>query len=417
MKTIWIVDHYSSEPKYGGYTRQYDFAKELDRRGYRVVIISSSFSHFSHTYFSNQKITISKFCPNAYYVYLKTSSYEINSGMGRAKSMISFLLMVLSYEKIIAEKLGKPNVVTGCSVHPLSWVAAYRISQKYKARYCIEIRDLWPYALVACGDKSKYDPMVIFFGILEKWACKKASKIIYSMSQGDMYFKNKLGVPAEKLVCIGQPIDCDRYDKNTNNFEQLPSEIKNFVEGGFICTFSGYYMAYEGVYVMLEACKLLKLRKIPVKMVFVGSGKEKEGMKQYVKRHDLENHVLIWDRIPKETVPALQHSSNVCVAHLDEPGHPEVFKYGMSKIKVSEYLYSGAVVLFGFRNSQDPAISKGGAIQFEPFNSTDLANALESVVKMDESTRNEYGRKSRAYTRQCHSVNKLTDVLEKALFQ
>ena len=44
MKTIWIIDHYSSEPKYGGIQRQFDFANELSKRGYRTIIISSSFS-------------------------------------------------------------------------------------------------------------------------------------------------------------------------------------------------------------------------------------------------------------------------------------------------------------------------------------------------------------------------------------
>ena len=37
MKTVWIIDHYSSEPKHGGISRQYDFALELSRKGYNVV--------------------------------------------------------------------------------------------------------------------------------------------------------------------------------------------------------------------------------------------------------------------------------------------------------------------------------------------------------------------------------------------
>lgn len=43
MKTIWIIDHYSSEPQYGGISRQYDFACELSKRGYNAVVISSAF--------------------------------------------------------------------------------------------------------------------------------------------------------------------------------------------------------------------------------------------------------------------------------------------------------------------------------------------------------------------------------------
>ena len=74
MKTIWIIDHYSSEPKYGGISRQYDFAKELGKRGYRVVVISSSFCHFTHSYFSEKRVFITRPGKNIFYVYLRTGS-------------------------------------------------------------------------------------------------------------------------------------------------------------------------------------------------------------------------------------------------------------------------------------------------------------------------------------------------------
>ena len=40
MKNIWIIDHYSSEPQYGGISRQYDFAMELAKRDYNVVVLA-----------------------------------------------------------------------------------------------------------------------------------------------------------------------------------------------------------------------------------------------------------------------------------------------------------------------------------------------------------------------------------------
>lgn len=176
-------------------------------------------------------------------------------------------------------------------------------------------------------------------------------------------------------------------------------------------------MKYEGVYVILQACSILVRKNIPIKMVFVGSGEEYEGMFQYVKEYHLEKNVLIYGRIPKETVPALQRRGDICIAHLDEPGHPGVFQYGVSKIKVSEYLYSGSVVLFGFRNANEPAIKLGGAIQFTPFDADDLARKIEDVIKMDKSSRTTYGKHGQEYTRQYHSVEKLTDTLESVFFK
>lgn len=90
MKTIWIIDHYSSEPKYGGIQRQFDFANELSDRGYKTIIVSSAFSHYTHSYISEKKIHFSRFAKNSCYAYVHTQSYEKNEGLDRVRNMFSF---------------------------------------------------------------------------------------------------------------------------------------------------------------------------------------------------------------------------------------------------------------------------------------------------------------------------------------
>ncbi|MBQ7955055.1 MAG: glycosyltransferase family 4 protein [Lachnospiraceae bacterium] len=415
MKTIWIIDHYSSEPKYGGISRQYDFARELGKRGYNVVIIASSFSHFTHSYISEENVFLSEVSPNVHYAYLKTISYQNNNGLQRAKSMFDFLFKVLKYEKKLVQKFGKPDVVTGCSIHPLAWVAAYRISRKYKICFCVEVRDFWPRIWTVAGEKRKYDPMVLFFGAIQKWAYKKADRIIYSMYHGEKYICGELGFSQEKTFWIGQPMDCERFDNNAQKCELLPKEIKEFIADSFVCSFAGYYMTYEGVYVMLEAAGILKERNIPIKMVFIGSGQEKQGMLDYVEENNLDN-VLVYDRIAKELVPALLSKSDVCMAHLEVEGHKEVYKYGVSKNKVTEYLYSGACTLYGFLYKDDAVATSGAGYVFEPYDAKDLAEKIEMIYTMEKKERCVYGQKGREYIRRHHSVEVIVDQLLNVLF-
>lgn len=416
MQTIWIIDHYSSEPKYGGISRQYDFARELGMRGYRVVVISSSFCHFTHRYISKKNIKISQLAKNIHYVYIKTSSYYSNKGIGRARSMISFLIKVLRYEAIIAKKYGNPDVVTGCSVHPLAWLAAYHIAKKYNIRFIAEVRDFWPQIWIASGIKKPMNPMVLFFGAIQKWVYKHADRIIYSLNHGDRYLCDELGVPKNKIFLIGQPMDCKRFDTNKEKLYLLPPQIYNFISNGFICSFAGYYMAYEGVYVMLEALRILESRDLPVKMVFVGSGQEKEGMLNYIKENKLQN-ALIYDRIPKEVIPVLISCSDVCMAHLAVQGHKEVYQYGVSKNKINEYLYSGACTLYGSFYHDDEVSESGGGIVFEPYKASDLADKIEQVYYMTEEERRQYGIRGREYIKNNHSVEILADKMLKVLFQ
>lgn len=416
MKTIWIIDHYSSEPKYGGIARQYDFAKELSKRNYNVVVIASSFSHFTHSYISEEDMYISKIADNAHYVYLKTTSYQKNNSLSRFKNIYSFERAVKKHREKIVDRFGKPDVINGCSVHPLAWVAAQKASKKYNSRLVVEVRDLWPEIWIASNDKPKYHPMVLFFGALEKWAYKKADRIIYSMQNGDKYINGKLGFPKDKMYLIGQPMDTERFDLYKIEKQNLvPQNIQNFMKDSFVATFAGYYMEYEGVLTMLEAAKILKDRNIPAKFVFVGSGEELENMKNYAEKHNLDN-ILIGDRISKESIPALLYNSDICLAHLAIKGNEKAYQYGVSKNKVNEYLYSGACTLYGFHDKNDPVATSGGGYMIEPFNAHDFADKIEFLYKLDMESLNKHGVNGREYIKATHRVEILVDKLEKVFF-
>lgn len=414
-KTIWIIDHYSSEPEYGGISRQYDFARELDRRGYRVIIFASGFSHFTYSYISNKQVFITKPFSHVRYIYLKTSSYKENKGSSRALNMVSFLWQVLRYESVAEKCYGKPDVVVGCSVHPLAWIAAYRISKKYNIRFVAEIRDFWPQVWIMSGDIKPLHPRAVFFEILEKWMFGHADRIIYSQYHGDRYICDEKGFPRNRTSLIGQVMDCERFDKNKKRLELLPENIRRFLEDGFICGFTGYYVKYNGVYTMLEAMKILQDRKLPVKMVFAGNGEEKESMLKYVKDYHLYN-VLITDRIAREAVPALISRCDVCIAQAEREGKPDVYKYGVSLLKMNEYLYAGTCILFGFRFKDNEVTESGAGLLYKPYQALDLADKIQYLYELNDAERKKYGEHAREYYKKNHSVKVLTDKLLEMLF-
>ena len=411
MKTIWIIDHYSSEPKFGGIQRQFDFANELSRRGYKTVIVSSAFSHYTHTYISTEQCHISKFADNAYYAYVHTASYETNGGLGRVKNMFSFRSSVLRNYRAIEHKLGKPDVVIGASVHPLAWLAAEKIAKHYRVKFIAEVRDLWPEMWLLNGEKGKLDPMVIFFGTIEKWAYRKADKIIYSMLYGDKYICGKLGFPKSKVALIGQPMDCERFDRNEiEKAAEVPDEIKTFVVDSFTCVFTGYFMEYEGVHVMLKAAKEFHDKGVPIKFLFIGSGKEEEKMRKYASENKLDN-VLIHGRISKELIPAILRSCDICLAHCATEGKEESFKYGISKNKVNEYLYSGNPVIYGRDDPMDPVAKYGGGYVIKPFKPDEFVARIQEIYDMKPEERDKFGENGKKYIIEHHRVDSLVDKL------
>jgi len=412
-KTIWIVDHYSSEPKYGGISRQYDFAKELGKRGYNVIIFSSGFSHYTHTYISEEPVFISKAFQHVRYVYVKTHSYGENNGKDRALNMFSFMVQVLRFAPQIAKKYGKPDVVEGASVHPLAWIAAYKMAKKYKVRFVAEVRDFWPQIWIDSEEKKPTDPMCLFFRAIERFTYMHADHIIYSLYHGDRYLCDEKGIPKNKVTLIGHPMDCERYDENRERFEELPDTIKQFVSEEFICAYTGYYVEYEGVNVMLEAAKILQEKGLPIRMIFVGSGEEKDRMVQYVNDHKLKN-VLIADWINRDLVPALLSRSDICIAHCDR-GKEKVYRHGISMNKINDYLYSGACILFGFRYNDNEVVESKAGLQFEPYNPVDLAEKTIKIYEMTREQRMRFGENGKLQTRKNHDVKNLADKLIKTM--
>lgn len=405
---IWILDHYSSEPKYGGISRQYDFAKEFSRRGIKVTVISSAFSHYSHEYITDEECLYSQIDDNAWYAYIHTTKYQNNGGISRIWNTFSYVYYVWKNFKSIAEKLGKPDVVVGSSVHPFTWLVANHIARKYSVKFIVEVRDLWPANQIDDEGMSPYHPMAITLGILEKWAYGKASKIIYSMPKGWTYICGKLGIPQGKTMWIPQPMDCERFDKNATRYDELDNELKAFVGDDFVCVFTGYYMEYEGVLEMLQAAKIIKDKGLDIKFVFLGSGAEKEHMLEYKHNNSLDN-VYIGGRISKELVPAILRRAQICMAHLAVRDNPKSYQYDVSKNKLSEYMYSDSCVIFGTYIENQFVKTSGAGYTIEPFSAEAFANTIEKIYAMDEITRAEFGQNGRKYINENARVEKLVE--------
>lgn len=403
-KTLWIIDHYSSEPQYGGYTRQYNLAKGIARSGINVVVISSTFSHFRHEYISEENMFTTEIERKIHFVYLKTSCYKNHVSAKRFLGMIDFVVQIMKYKLIIAQKFGAPDWVVASSPHIFDWIAGELVGKEFKAKFNIEIRDFWPLELRRKNDSIVRKVLYCFFDYLETRAFTKAEHIICTVPYGQAYCTdfNKPGI--EKFVFIGHPLDCKNYDKLAlKNWEVLPKDLKNFIKDSFYCVFSGYYMKYEGVYEILKAAQQLP----HIKFVFVGNGEEESGMRNFVSKNNLIN-VFIGNRIDKNYVPALLSHSNVCLAYLFQSDNPQMFKYGISKNKVNEYLYSGAVTIMGLTGKKNEIVDSGGGYTFEPSNN-DFPDLINKVYNMKPEERMKMGESSRKYMLKEHNIDTIAN--------
>ena len=67
----------------------------------------------------------------------------------------------------------------------------YYTAKNLNATYIVEILDLWPQTFVDLGIFSKWNPILFFSFLAEKWLYKKANKLIFSMEGGKDYIIEK----------------------------------------------------------------------------------------------------------------------------------------------------------------------------------------------------------------------------------
>ena len=166
---------------------------------------------------------------------------------------------------------------------------------------------------------------------------------------------------------------------------------------------------------MLEAAKITKERGYPIKYLFVGSGDEQNGMQKYVQDNDLQN-VLVGGRISKEAIPVILRSADICLAHCSTKGHEQAYKYGISKNKVNEYMYSKGCVIYGRDDVNDPVASSGAGYVIKPYSSKEFADKIETIYNMNDKEREKFGKNGAKYVIENHRVdilvNKLLNVYE-----
>ncbi len=415
MGTLWICDHYNTEPEHGGYARQYHFARALAARGHKVVVIVSSFMHPTHQYLFDEPLHLSAAGEGVTFAYVRTSAYQSKDGAKRFLNMLSYVRAVGKHAAAIAAVYGKPDTVLGCSVHPFAWVAAYRAARRYRARFLAEVRDLWPEAWLLSGKRKRYDPEVILFGAMEKWAYRRAEKVLYSMDHADRYLCGKLGLPREKAVYLPQPMDCERFDRLAAEGERLlPREVLDFCAGADVCLYTGAYEDADGVLNLLEAAAQMLQQGSPVRFLFVGSGPYELQMHAFSAEHALSN-TLIYGRVAKDGIPALLGRVRVCFAQLAQR-RPGSYIYGSSKNKISEYLYGGKCTVFAFHDADNPVAAAGAGLTVPPFDPDALCRAITTVLELDETEFSRFSPNGRAFVRSHYEVNALCRTLEAAAF-
>ena len=210
-----------------------------------------------------------------------------------------------------------------------------------------------------------------------------------------------LGISKDKITWIPKGVDLSRYE-----------DIKPY-DGGisklFTIMYLGGHARYHGLDVVLEAAKTLQNEgKSNIRFVFVGDGAEKTNLIKLSKDLSLHN-VEFRGQVPKYEVVKLMGNADALIHSFRAL---PVLKYGVSPVKIFDYLSSGRHILYDMKGSNNPVEEAKAGITVPPENRKALARAITKLVTMKPEERIQMGKNGLQYVKRYHDIRVLADRLE-----
>ncbi len=398
--SVVILNHHASSPDVGGGGRHYELAKHLSEMGHRVTVIASSYDNWKKKYYFSQETIVKEYDDKFRFIWLKTKPAYKNN-LFRFVNYFDYMLKASKFNKFKES----PNVVIASSVHPLAWVAGYKLSKKYNAKFIVEVRDLWPLSLYE-DLKGIYRKAVFsFFELLEKKYYNLADNIVTTMPYAYEYMEKKYGISKTKVKYIPHGIDIDEFDKNMRkNEEELNLQLRNVLDNYFCITYTGALSKSEGLPTLVESAKHLEKFE-NIRIVIIGSGPEKEKLENIIEKENLKN-VIMFEKQRKDLIPLILSKSNILFCGLMER---EAFKYGISKNKFYDYMAAKKPIIFA-SSVKDSLIDKAGAgITIKPGDPVKLSDAIVFLYNNMDTIGKEYAENGRQYVEKYHTNQKIAD--------
>ena len=372
-KTIWFINDYAGSRYHGMEFRNYYFAKEFVKLGYKVYIITASYMH------------LFKKLPNTYgnytfeeidginYVWVKVPKYGKSTDK---KRVLKWFVFTAKLFFLPLSKMKKPDVVIASPMAPFLVLPAYKIAKKYNAKFIYEVKDIWPLSIIELGNISPLNPLIKAMSWCERFAIKKADEVVSSLQNYGEHIKNDLYIDKDfTWVCNG--IDLEEM----KNIEPLDKEIeKKIPKDKFIVGYTGTIGIANSLDTLCQAAKLLQENK-DILFVIVGDGKEK---KYLVKTYGKLDNIMFLKSIPKKQVQNILSFFDICYIGWKKR---KIYNYGISANKIFDYMYSKKPILHSFCGKGDIIDFAKCGLSVEAENPLSIKKGILKFYEMDKKSR------------------------------
>ncbi len=378
MHILIIHQAFASLDEPGG-TRHYEFARFLAQHGHKVTVIASPVSYITGM---PSPATGASTKPDQLMNgvgILRAPVYTAHHKSFMHRMVAFFPFMVSSFWRGL--RVERVDVVWGTSPPIFQAVTAWALARLKRARFLLEVRDLWPQFAVAVGVLR--NPVLIRMSEwLERFLYHRADRVMVN-SPGFIGHVKARGARDVELVPNGaDPVMFDPASDGS------AFRVANGITDQYVAMYAGAHGMSNDLNVILDAAALLEPRKI--KIVLVGDGKEKPALERRAQELRLDN-VRFAAPVAKSEMPAALAAADACIAIL-KPLDEYKTTYPN---KVFDYMAAGRPVILAIDGMIRQVVEGAGCgIFVEPGDARQMADAICTLAD-DPAKSREMGRNGR----------------------
>jgi len=369
QKRLWIVNQYATPPDLPGITRHYSLGKHLVEVGWDVKIFTSNYRHETRKQYIDSirgKADEVSFDGVKFIFVNQTVKYKSNS-FARIANIIEFGKNV--YKVMRAQsQVAHPNIILGSSFHFINVESALMLSKRVGAIPILEVRDLWPEALIYLRNLSPN-------GFLAR-TLSAESRRLYCLNRGAIALSPAIEktikgyCPKKPTLMLPNPIDNDLFlNVDISRWKSL-DPINTILNSNakakilYIGTI-GEANAFEVIY---KAAELL--REYDIEFYVVGHGEKFNHFRGLAEKQGIK--MFFFDPIPKLAVPTLLSLADALVASI----HPTFALYGGSMNKLNDYMMAAKPIFYSGPRENTPFDSIDCAEVVDPLDFRSLASRI-----------------------------------------
>lgn len=315
-------------------------AQYFQSKGYTVKIICSDWVHNTQICHKAESFLKSEIHDNVEYIFLK-SLYYGNSGLKRLVSYVKFAFDIKKLLKVMP----KPDVIIHTSRIPFDYHIC-NFARKCKAKYIMDVSDLWPRDLGENGYLPKDGWCLRFLYQIERRLYSKADHVVFSIEGGPDYIKekgwdkqsNNGPIDLAKVHYVNTGLDLqefnDRYEINQIDDSDLndPNTFK--------VIYLGTMRDSNDVGQIIETAKYLSDYK-DIKFLLYGDGPDRQMLENCVNNEQITNVVLKDKWVTPPFVPYILKKSSLNLLNYMKGWAP----YGGSMNKMFMAMAAGKPIL------------------------------------------------------------------------